>query len=142
MSETNGHHLPVPQGVLGDGALKAGRYNLALVRRAIRGGWNVPDRVKKLVVEQMESIVQGSDDPRNVIGASRVLLSADSIDQRTEANADTTEAMDNQTVATSAERMAFFAELGRILADDPEKKAAVSELIRKRVEQTRGKFGE
>lgn len=67
-------------GILGDGELKAGKYNMRLVNRAIRNGWNVPQEVKARVVKQMSKIVSQSEEERNKIAAAKVLVSADSVD--------------------------------------------------------------
>jgi hypothetical protein len=76
-----------PPGVLGDGELLAGKYNMALVRRAIRNGWNVPAVYKSAVVEQMGKIVTKSKKLRDKIAAAKVLVTADSNDLRAELGA-------------------------------------------------------
>lgn len=75
---------PTP-GILGDGSLHPGKYNMALARRAIKAGWPISDEVKKLVVDQMAEVVGSSDDERNRIGAARVLVAADGVNARREA---------------------------------------------------------
>lgn len=69
------------KGPLGDGEMRPGRYNMALVRRAIKNGWNVPEKYKEGIVTQMAKVVFGSEDERNKIAASKVLLEADKADQ-------------------------------------------------------------
>jgi len=75
----------MPDGILGDGGLQAGKYNMALVRRAIKNGWDVPPEIKKLVVNQMALVVGKSEDERNRVAASKVLVAADAVDARREA---------------------------------------------------------
>lgn len=66
--------------------------DLRLIRRAIVNGWNVSDRVKRLVIEEMALLVEGKNrqgepievDARNKISAARVLVAADSVDARME----------------------------------------------------------
>lgn len=69
-------------GPLGDGDLHPGKYNMRLIRRAIKNGWNVPEEYKAAVVEQMAKVATESDDERNRIAASKVLVAADSVDAR------------------------------------------------------------
>ena len=72
-------------GVLGDGLLHAGKGNMALVRFAIRAGWPISDEIRQQVVDQMALIVGQSEDERNRIAASKVLVAADSVNARREA---------------------------------------------------------
>ncbi|HYE79130.1 MAG TPA: hypothetical protein VEI97_14200, partial [bacterium] len=70
-----------PVGPLGDGALQAGKYNMRLMRRAIKGGWNIPDETKQAVAEQMKLVVECGRTERDQIAAAKVLLEADKLDQ-------------------------------------------------------------
>jgi hypothetical protein len=65
--------------VLGDGGLHPGKGNMALVRRAIRDGWPIPAEVRQSVVTQLAGVVAGSEDERNKIAASKVLVSASAV---------------------------------------------------------------
>lgn len=60
------------------------KQDMVLVRRAIKGGWNVPEHIKARVVDQMGQIVEFSEEERSKIGAAKVLAIIDSIDQKTE----------------------------------------------------------
>lgn len=77
---------PSPPGVLGDGALQPGKYNLALVRRAIREDWPIPAETRKLLVDQLAKVIGESKKERNKIAASRVLVAADSVNVKRESN--------------------------------------------------------
>lgn len=79
-------------GPFGDGGLHAGKYNMALIRRAIRAGWPISDRMKKLICDQMVKIVGKGRIIRNQIAAARVLVAADNVNVRREAVHDATEA--------------------------------------------------
>jgi hypothetical protein len=65
---------------------------IRLIRRAILNGWNVPEDIKRAVVEEMARLVAGKNDQgqpievnsRNRIAAARVLVAADSVDARME----------------------------------------------------------
>lgn len=72
-------------GMFGDGAARVGKGNMRLVRRAIGGRWNVPEEIKKLVVNQMAVVVGRSEKNEDKIGAARVLIAADLSDARREA---------------------------------------------------------
>jgi hypothetical protein len=91
-----------PQGVLGDGALRPGKYNMALVRRAIREDWPIPNDLRRALVEQMGAVltsqievVYAMDEEdreevidsavRNKIAAAKVLIAADSVNAKREA---------------------------------------------------------
>lgn len=63
-------------GLLGDGAARPGRYNLALLRRAINQGWDIPEEARKLLVKQMGKTLKDGTE-RGQIGAAKVLLTAD-----------------------------------------------------------------
>ncbi len=75
-------------GVLGDGAEHAGKYNMALARRAISNGWPISPEVRQLVVEQMALIVECSPKARNQMAAAKVLIAADALNARREATAE------------------------------------------------------
>jgi hypothetical protein len=60
------------------------KQDMVLVRRAIKGGWNVPEHIKEKVIEQMGLILEFSEEDRSKIGAAKVLAIVDSIDQKTE----------------------------------------------------------
>lgn len=91
-----------PKGVLGDGALRPGKYNMALVRRAIREDWPIPSDLRKALVEQMGAVLTSqievvyamdSEDReeivdsavRNKIAAAKVLIAADAVNAKREA---------------------------------------------------------
>lgn len=93
---------PEPKGVLGDGAMRPGKYNMALVRRAIREDWPIPPDIRKAIVEQMAAVVTSEirivytdkdediEDAvdaavRNKIAAAKVLVAADSVNAKREA---------------------------------------------------------
>ena len=61
------------------------RSDAALIRRAIKHKWPVSDEIKQLVTNQMALIVGRSEDERNQIAASKVLVAADSVNARREA---------------------------------------------------------
>ena len=71
-------------GILGDGATHAGKYNMAIVRRAIKGGWPISDEIRQLVTNQMALIVGKSETERDRVAAAKVLVAADSINARLE----------------------------------------------------------
>lgn len=73
-----------PRGVLGDGALRPGKYNMALARRAIREDWPMSAEMRTLLINQMALVVGRSPDERNKIGAARVMVAADSVNVRRE----------------------------------------------------------
>lgn len=81
----NPQQAPNTQGVLGDGALQAGKYNMAIARRAIRNDWPISEEVRKLVADQMASIIGNGRTERDRIAAAKVLVAADSVNQRREA---------------------------------------------------------
>ena len=83
--QPNSGDLPSePQGVLGDGALQPGRYNMRLIRRAIREDWPLSPETRKLVVEQMGDVVRLGKTDRNKIGAALVLVAADGVNVKRE----------------------------------------------------------
>lgn len=84
-------------GVLGDGALRPGKYNLRLVRQAISGGWNVKPDVKERIVKQLARVVDESDDDGNIIAASRTLIMADAADLKKELAAESAEMSNGST---------------------------------------------
>lgn len=55
--------------------------DLKLLHRAINGGWNVTDEMKQRVVEQAANLV-GDSDPKIALLAMKVLISADSTDDK------------------------------------------------------------
>lgn len=71
-------------GVLGDGELHPGKYNMAIARKAIREKWPITDQIRQLVINQMALVVGKSEDERNRIAASKVLVAADSVNTRRE----------------------------------------------------------
>lgn len=74
-----------PSGVLGDGALLAGKHNMVLIRRAIREDWPIPPDLRVLLVRQMGRVMKHNPDARNKIAAAKVLVAADAVNQRREA---------------------------------------------------------
>lgn len=72
-------------GVLGDGALHPGKYNMALVRSAIRKGYPIPDELKKKLIDQMDLVLGDAEDARDKIGAAKVIIAADMVNVRREA---------------------------------------------------------
>lgn len=102
---------------LGDGELNAGKYNMRLVRRAILNGWPIPDEIRQLVVNQMALIVGKSPTEKNQIGAAKVLIAADSVNARREANI-VQERSTDLAVATLVMKQAMASpEARRLLAD-------------------------
>lgn len=71
-------------GILGDGELHPGKYNMALVRRAIKNNWPLSPEIRQLVVSQMALVVGKSEDERNKIGAAKVLVAADNVNAKRE----------------------------------------------------------
>lgn len=71
--------------MIGDGALHPGKYNMAMIRRAIENGWPVKPEIRQLVTNQMALVVGKSDNERNKIAAARVLVAADGVNVRREA---------------------------------------------------------
>ena len=55
--------------------------DLKLLHRAINGGWNVSDEMKQRVVDQAANLV-GDSDPKIALLAMKVLISADSADDK------------------------------------------------------------
>lgn len=79
-------------GVLGDGELRAGKHNMALVRRAINEGWPIPEDVRQRLIEQMAKIIDAKKSQmRNRISAAKVLVAADAINAKREATDAATE---------------------------------------------------
>lgn len=66
-----------PPLTIGDGALHPGRYNMAVVRKAIREGYPITDAIRQLVINQMALVVGRSDSEKNRIAASKVIVTAD-----------------------------------------------------------------
>lgn len=62
---------------LGDGALHPGRYNMAVVRKAIREGYPITEGIRQLVTSQMALVVGRSESEKNRIAAAKVLVTAD-----------------------------------------------------------------
>lgn len=60
------------------------RSDIRLIRRAIKNGWGVSRKVKKQVVAKMVEVMETAEEDRSKIGAAKVLIQADAIDQRTE----------------------------------------------------------
>lgn len=75
----------LPAGVLGDGALRAGKGNMALVRRALREDWPISPELRRKLVDQMGMIVESPESPRDCIAAAKVLVAADSLNAKREA---------------------------------------------------------
>jgi len=71
-------------GVLGDGALHPGKYNMALVRSAIRKGYPIPEDLKKKLIDQMDLVLGAAEEPRDRIGAAKVIIAADMVNVRRE----------------------------------------------------------
>jgi len=65
--------------MFGDGALHAGKGNMALARRAFRERWPMTDERRAMLLDQMFRIVEGGPDPRNRIAAAKVIVQADAI---------------------------------------------------------------
>lgn len=72
-------------GVLGDGALHAGKGNMAMIRRALRDDWPIPPDLRKTLVAQMGKILESADSDRDCIAAAKVLVAADSLNAKREA---------------------------------------------------------
>ena len=79
------YQTPNGIGVLGDGFLHAGKYNMRLVGRAIREDWPIPPELRAMLVEQMGKIVDKGKNNRDKIAASKVLVSADTVNVKREA---------------------------------------------------------
>ena len=80
----NGTPILQPKGVLGDGALHAGKYNMALVRRAIKKQWPIDRKRRQAIVDQMALIVDQGEEARDKIAAAKVLVSADAVNAKRE----------------------------------------------------------
>lgn len=76
-----------PKGVLGDGALRPGKYNMALVRRAIRNGYPIKKETRQKLIEQMETVMECGESDRDKIAAARVIVAADSVNVKRESAA-------------------------------------------------------
>lgn len=61
------------------------RATAAMVGKAIKNDWPIPPNIRQLVVSQMALIVGKSEDERNRIAASKVLVAADAVNARREA---------------------------------------------------------
>jgi hypothetical protein len=83
--DDDGEKPPESKGVLGDGALHPGKYNMRLIGRAIREGWKISQKRKAMIVSQMAAVVERSEEERNQIGAARVLVAADGVNVKREA---------------------------------------------------------
>jgi hypothetical protein len=95
---------------LGDGDLHPGKANMRLIRRAIKNGWNVPEEYKAAVVEQMAKVATESDDERNRIAASKVLVAADSVDARFQQASDKPDHPSTVVNVTTAVQVANYVE--------------------------------
>lgn len=78
---------PETAGVLGDGALHPGKYNMALMRRAIKGKWPITKEIRQKVIDQMVLVVDCAESDRDKIGAAKVIVSADGMNAKREATA-------------------------------------------------------
>ena len=78
---------PETAGVLGDGALHPGKYNMALMRRAIKGKWPITREIRQKVIDQMVLVVDCAESDRDKIGAAKVIVSADGMNAKREATA-------------------------------------------------------
>jgi len=74
---------PGGQGVLVDAHHSRG--DMVLVRRAIREEWKISKTRRAEIISRLMGIVKGSDDERNIIGASKAVLTADAINAKREA---------------------------------------------------------
>jgi hypothetical protein len=73
---------------LGATALEPTRQDLRLVRHAVRGLWPVSDRVRQLVVDMAEGIIESpGENSLRKLAAGKLLVTADSVNVRREANA-------------------------------------------------------
>jgi len=104
---------PEPVGVLGDGGLRPGKYNMALIRRAIKNNWPIPPEYRKLVCDQMALIVGRSEDERNRIGAAKVLVAADLVNAKRE-DSDARE----DAAKTPQQHLHFHATIQQALANE------------------------
>lgn len=71
--------------------------NAPLIRRAIKGGWNVPADIKAFLVEKLGEVVKLSSDGKDIISASKILVAMDAVDARFQIAA---EAEPNQIAGT------------------------------------------
>jgi len=61
----------------GVGAVRTPRGDLEsmrLLRRALKAGWNVPPKAKRLATSRMVKILKASENERAVVAAARVLV--------------------------------------------------------------------
>lgn len=83
MEDANNEIITVPAekppGILGDGALRPGKGNLALVRRAIRNRWPVPKELRESLIAQCQAVMEQSYKPADIIAAAKTILEADKI---------------------------------------------------------------
>ena len=78
---------PEPRGGLGGIADERNQAAaIVLVRRAIRNDWPLTDAMRQLVVNQMALVVGRSEDNRAKVAAAKVLVAADSINAKREAD--------------------------------------------------------
>jgi hypothetical protein len=63
------------------------RRDLALERRAFREGWPITPEVRQQVVDEALNILQTARSPARRLAAARVLIAADTVNVRREANA-------------------------------------------------------
>lgn len=68
---------PPPPPTIGDGALHPGRYNMAVVRKAIKENYPITDAIRQLVTSQMALVVGRSQSEKSRIAAAKVLVTAD-----------------------------------------------------------------
>jgi len=71
-------------GGLGAGLASPGRTTINLIRRAIEGGWNVPDQVKRLSIDEMRMILLTAKSKRLKVSAVKALIAADANDLKYE----------------------------------------------------------
>ncbi len=72
---------PLLLGVLGGGCAQPGKANLRLIRRALRGGWDIPEAKRATLVEHLAGVF-GSGHARNSIAAFRCLIEIDRVNER------------------------------------------------------------
>jgi hypothetical protein len=72
----------------GAGALEPVRQDFRPVRRAVRERWPITDQIRQLVVDEAARIVQTGRTPALQLAAAKVLLAADLVNARREANPD------------------------------------------------------
>lgn len=84
--ETVASNAQPQRGVLGEFAASEfrGKYNMRLLRQAVKNEWPVSDAVKRIIVAEMTKTVVGAEKPRDKAAAARVLVQADSLNVRRE----------------------------------------------------------